>query len=339
VSFVPVILATLFTIPWKILDNTVREMEPFYQMNQVGGASVEDSLSLDYVASVLFTTPFKAFRRGHFIVLWSSLISLAVMILPSLASEATFVSITGTCSADVRDYTCRSAWAVYPRLIRAIQAVLSFIAVLVVLMIVCGYRRTSGVYSEPHSIAGLASLLSHPSALETFRQIDSTTKRRKFQRLLAGKRFALADIPVLGQGQCRSIIELEPKAAPPVRSKWLPRKRSKTKRSEVVDGKMAPDFDKTAEEDVLKPRLRISRIWWAIRLKLYYYLAIVFLCGFFILIAFYHVTTGKSGFENWMDSGTYGQRFEWTLLGTAIKVFWNYLDQGTSRPMPHISSS
>ncbi|KAH8780802.1 hypothetical protein BGZ57DRAFT_977760, partial [Hyaloscypha finlandica] len=287
VSFVPLILATFYTIPWKILDNTIREMEPFYQLSQPGGATAENSLCLDYATSFLFTTPFKSIRNGHAIVLWSSLTSLAVIFLPSLVSEALFVSTTGICTPDVRDRNCHSVWAVYPKLIRAIQALLSFIAVLLILMIIYGYRRNSGVYSEPLSIAGLASLLSNSSVLETFQMIDSTTKKRELQRLLAGKRFAISE-------------------------------------------KSPSDLDRTAEEDVMKPRLRISRVWCDIRLKLYYYLAIFFLGGLFILITFYFFTRGDSGFELWMDSGTYGLRFAWTGLGTAIKLFFNYLDQGKS---------
>jgi hypothetical protein len=330
VSFVPLILATFYIIPWKILDNTIREMEPFYQLSQPGGATAENSLCLDYATSFLFTTPFKSIRNGHAIVLWSSLTSLAVIFLPSLVSEALFVSTTGICTPDVRDRNCHSVWAVYPKLIRAIQALLSFIAVLLILMIIYGYRRNSGVYSEPLSIAGLASLLSNSSVLETFQMIDSTTKKRELQRLLAGKRFAISEFSALGKRECYGVTELEPETPAAITRKWLPRKKGRFKRMNNPDRKSPSDLDRTAEEDVMKPRLRISRVWCDIRLKLYYYLAILFLGGLFILIAFYFFTRGDSGFELWMDSGTYGLRFAWTGLGTAIKLFFNYLDQGKS---------
>jgi Protein of unknown function (DUF3433) len=340
VSFVPLILATFYTIPWKIMDNTIREMEPFYQLSQPGGATAEKSLCLDYATSFLFMIPFKSVHNGHAIVFWSSLIQLAVMLLPSLAADAIFVSTTGICTPDVRDRDCHSVWAVYPTLIRAIQALLSFIAIITIFMIIYGYRRNSGVHSEPLSIAGLASLLSNSPALDTFQQIDSTTKRRQLQRILAGKRFAISEFSALGQGPCYGIVELEPEISPTTTRKWLPRKKRGFKRMNektVLDSKGPSDLDRTAEEDIMKPRLRISRVWWDIRLKLYYYMAILFLGGFFILIAYYVFTRGHSGFELWMDSGTYGIRFAWTGLGTAIKLFWNYLDQGRSirSPFPY----
>lgn len=303
-------------------------MEPFYQLNQFGGATAENSLCLDYATTVLFSTPFKAFRQGHFVVLWSSLISLAAMFLPSLVSEAIFVSMTGTCSPPIDHNICHSAWAVYPRLIRAIQALLSFIVILLVFMIVYGFRRKSGVYSEPLSIAGLVSLLSNSPALDTFQRIDSTTKKRQLQRLLSGKRFAISEFFALGQGPSYGIIELEAEVPVANKRKWLSRKKKGAKQTVKSESESPSDLDRTAEEDVMKPRLRISRIWWDIRLKLYYYLAIFFLGGLFVLITFYFFTRGNSGFENWMDSNSYGLRFAWTGLGTAIKLFWNFLDQG-----------
>jgi hypothetical protein len=332
VSFVPLILATLYTIPWKILDNTVREMEPFYQLSQPGGATAENSLCLDYATSILLTTPFKALRRGHFIVLWSSLISLVVLFVPSLASEAVFVSVTGTCFP--HNKTCHSAWAVYPRLIRAIQALLSLIAVLLLFMIVYGYRRKSGVYSDPLSIAGLVSLLSNPPVLQTFRQIDSTTKKQNLQRLLAGKRFAISKFSELGQSPCYGIIELESPESPPANTdKRLARKKGIFKRLNTPDSNWPSDFDTAAGEDGSTPKLQKSRVLGKVKIKLYYCLAIVFLGGVVVLIAFYALTVANSGFEKWMDSGTYGLRFTWTGLGTAIKLFWNHLDQGKFFPL------
>jgi hypothetical protein len=57
VSFLPLIIAALYVIPWRILDSTIREMEPFYQLHQPGGSSAEYSLCLDYSTSFMFTTP------------------------------------------------------------------------------------------------------------------------------------------------------------------------------------------------------------------------------------------------------------------------------------------
>jgi hypothetical protein len=328
VSFVPLILATLYTIPWKILDNTIREMEPFYQLSQHGGATAENSICLDYATSSIFTVPVKAISRGQMLVFCSSLISLTVMFLPSLASEAMFVSMTGACAPSDRNDTCYSAWAVYPKLIRIIQALLSFIAILVIFMIAYSYRRPSKIYSEPLSIVGLASLLSNSPALESFQRIDSKTKQKELKILLAGKRFAILELSEMGQSPCSVILELQSNHPSTTANKWLPFGKTEFESSKISQITLPSDFDRSADDEGAKPKGRLSLFWQDFKTKFHFYLAMLFLCVVFILIAFYFFTVGNSGFEHWMDSETYGLRFAWTGLGTAIKLFWSNLDQG-----------
>jgi hypothetical protein len=68
VSFVPLILAVIFTIPWRILDSTIREMEPFYQLQRPDGSFAKDSLCLDYSTIWPFVASWKSLRKGHIMV-------------------------------------------------------------------------------------------------------------------------------------------------------------------------------------------------------------------------------------------------------------------------------
>jgi hypothetical protein len=153
VAFVPLLLAVVYTIPFRILDRTICEMEPFYQLHQPGGALAEHSLCLDYMTSNGFITPFKAGMRRHGYMFWSSLMSLAVVGLAPLSSEALFVSLSGApgmYGADITEHLQDYAsWGVYPVLARPIEGLLSFVAILIVFMIWAGRRRDSGVYGEP----------------------------------------------------------------------------------------------------------------------------------------------------------------------------------------------
>lgn len=318
-SVVPLILATLFSIPWKILDNTIKEMEPFYQLSRPGGATAENSICLDYATSTILTVPIKAISRGHMLVFCSSLISLAVMFLPALASEAMFVSVTGK-----HNY----AWAVFPNLIRIIQALLSFIAILVIFMIAYSCRRTYNIYSEPLSIAGLAGLLSLSPALETFQRIESKTKQKELKRLLAGRHFAILELSEMGQSPCPAIVELSSSSPSTITNKSLPRKELWFQSPKTTQSTLPSDFDRSVDEEWVKPEGRLRSVWQELKTKLHFCLAMLFLCVVFILIAFYYFTFGHSWFERWMDSQTFGVRFAWTALGTAIKSFLGYLDQG-----------
>lgn len=146
VAFLPLILASLYLLPWRILDRSIRELEPFHQLSKPGGAAAEKSLCLDYGTSFLWSTPFKSISRGHFIVFWSSLCSIAALSLAPLSSEAMFVSRTCTPNLVQGTQDCYSAWVVYPTFARAIQGVLAFIAVLLILLMLFNYSRTSGTY-------------------------------------------------------------------------------------------------------------------------------------------------------------------------------------------------
>ncbi len=318
-AFLPLILATLFSIPWKILDNTIKEMEPFYQLSRPGGATAENSICLDYATSTIFTVPIKALSRGHMLVFCSSLISIAVMFLPSLASEAMFVSMAGP----------NPAWAVYPNIFRIIQALLSLIAILVLFMIAYSSRRIYNIYSEPLSIAGLACLLSLSPVLETFQRIDSKTNQKELKRSLAGKRFAILALSEMGQNPCPAIVELPSNSSPTITNK-LQQKELRFQTLKTAESTLPSGFTRSIVEELVKPKGRLRRIWQEFKSKLHLCLAMLFLCGVFILIVFYYLTQGKSRFEDWMDSQTFDVRFAWTALGTAIKLLLSYLDQGNS---------
>jgi hypothetical protein len=292
-------------------------MEPFYQLSRPGGATAENSICLDYTTSTILTVPIKAISRGHMLVFCSSLISLAVMFLPALASEALFVSITG-----------KYAWAVFPNLIRIIQALLSFIAILVIFMIAYSCKRTYNVYSEPLSIAGLACLLSLSPALETFQGIESKTKQKELKRLLAGRHFAILELSEMAQSPCPAIVELSSGSPSTITNKSLPRKELWFQPPKTPQSTLHSDFDRSVYEEWLQPEGRLRSVWQELKTKLHFCLAMLFLCVVFFLISFYYFTFGHSWYERWMDSQNFGVRFAWTALGTAIKSYLSYLDQG-----------
>lgn len=162
-------------------------MEPFHQLQRPGGVTAENSLFLDYATSSIITAPFKATSRQHYVVLASSLISLITTALAPLSSETFFVSLFGDCGSNY----CYATWGIYTLLARTIEAILALIAILTALIIILGLRRDSGVFADPLSICGLATLINHPDVLREFRDIDSFASVSKMKRELAGLKFGL----------------------------------------------------------------------------------------------------------------------------------------------------
>ena len=50
-SFVPTILAVVYSIPWHLLASAIQAIEPFYQLQRPEGVTAQDSIALDYRAS------------------------------------------------------------------------------------------------------------------------------------------------------------------------------------------------------------------------------------------------------------------------------------------------
>jgi len=183
VSWIPLIIATLFAIPWRIVNNTTREIEPFYQLQLQGGATVENSLFLDYATSPFIITPFKALGRRYYIILSSSFISLAAITIASLSSETFFVSLSSACRPETVG-NCHTTGGVYTILASIIEALLAIIAILTVLIIILGVRRNSEVFADPLSIISLGTLINHLDILREFRAIGSTTSLSKLKEML-----------------------------------------------------------------------------------------------------------------------------------------------------------
>ncbi|PVH84231.1 hypothetical protein DL98DRAFT_584803 [Cadophora sp. DSE1049] len=332
VAIVPLLLAVIFTIPWRILDSTIRELEPFYQLARPRGAFAEDSLCLNYGASFLIAMPFKSITKGHFIVCWSSLISIAVLFLAPLASEAFFVSLTGTCGANIPSHLCHGVWGVYPSLVRAIQGILAFVAVLLVLLIAFNFKRSSGVFSEPLSIVGLASLLYKSPVLKDFREIDSLVKNKELKSILSGKRYALSEFTSTDQRPCYGLINVNTDVETGFAAKAT-RSGNKGRYKLVIGSKS--NVEVAAEEaSVHSSRSRGAKFWWVVTEKLYYIAAFMLLGGLLALISYYHWTSADTAFERFMNSQGFGVRFMMTGLGVAVKLFWSGIDQDLRKLAP-----
>lgn len=322
VAFTPLIVAVLFTIPWRIVDTTIREMEPFYQLQKEGGALAEHSLCLDYSTSLLITTPFKSVFRGHFMVFWSSLISIAVLTLAPLSSEAYFVSLSGQCGPNLPP--CRATWGVYVLLARMIEGILAFIAVLVALLILFGFRRKSGVYSEPLSIAGLASLFHNSPLLRGFREIDSRVSNKQLAEILAGKRYGISSFATSYRTHSHGILPADAESEAGFPSIVQGEKKGQYILVNVTEVQR-DGYGRPVRE---KLEVKVG-IWARIGAHLLQLSACFLVTGLLILITYYHWSGGENGFEWFMDSQGFGVRFMMSGLGVVLKSLWSTIDQGT----------
>jgi hypothetical protein len=129
-----------------------------------------------------------AFFKGQWLIFWTSFVYLVVGLLAPLASEALFLDIHYGCGTD----TC---WP--PKLsadgvvLRLLQGLLSFIAIMALAIMIMMHGSTTGLYSNPSSIASIASLLHHPEVLDDFRNLDDSISSKNLKKQLRNKRYQM----------------------------------------------------------------------------------------------------------------------------------------------------
>ncbi|KAF7864228.1 uncharacterized protein EAF02_010196 [Botrytis sinoallii] len=172
-SFLPLLLAMFYAIPWRILENTVRYMEPLYQLRPFSHSTVSEAIHIDYESPSIFILPFKSLSRIHLTMFITSLISVMMLAVAPLASQVMIVVESNYC-VGTGLATCDS-WGIYPSFARLLKGLLGSIAIFTLFLIFAGLRRDSGVNSEPLSLAGLA-VIRRKTPLSIQAINDSETK-------------------------------------------------------------------------------------------------------------------------------------------------------------------
>lgn len=124
-------------------------------------------------------------------MLWTScLYTVAVLITP-FTTELFHISKYCYWNDD-NQLICGPEMRINPIVARIIQALLAITLVLVVVVRLVVRRQRSGVYSDPSSIATLASLLHNPEVIADFRSISAgASKKEMLQAVGAKKRYQL----------------------------------------------------------------------------------------------------------------------------------------------------
>lgn len=317
-AFVPTILAVVYSIPWHLLASAIQEIEPFYQLQRPEGVAAQDSIALDYRASINVIATFSAFRKGHFLVCWSGLISLLVLVLAPIASQTVFISFIGSCTATSGREACSPELSVYPVAARVLQGILAFIAVLTIALAAAIKRGKSGLYADPLSIAGLATLFQNDHVVESFRLLNPYFPSSKMIRAsLQGHRFRITSyVGSDGSSSYGIVMCYEDPAT--VQNNYQTAFRGGKKYTSVavdaVDGHIPLRRQRTVSEFFIHPGAIAAFA--------------LFVAGLQALIIYYNNNSDDTAFERFMDSQSFGVGFLFTALGVMLKLYWCLLDDG-----------
>ena len=351
--FLPTILAVIFTIPWHILASAVKEIEPFHQLHKPEGATADKSLALTYRASVNFVSTINAMINGHYLVWWSGLCSLIVLILAPLSSETVFLAYVGSSNCDPfkSRETCIPQVSVFPLAARIVQGILAFVAILTFGLLIALFRLKTGVYANPLSIATLAALFQDQRVVDDFRKIESyyPPEAREFRKTLEGQRYRIGQYVDSDRQHRYGLYSLSEapydphpnKAAPPPYPQDQPKHplfAQKTAYTSVsVNPLDDPDPLSPHAPRFLAPQDRKRpREWFTY--TTHTACILLFTCsvlGLLFLLIYYNALPNTRAFEQFMTSGSFGVNFLFTSLGVVIKMYWTVLDDDIRLNAPY----
>ncbi|QDS68995.1 hypothetical protein FKW77_009371 [Venturia effusa] len=198
-GYFPVLLAVLFKLFWTAIYAKIKLIEPFMRMARPEGSIASDTLHTYYLSSYLMPDALFSMVKGHWLIFWSAVVYLAVGLLAPLGSEVLFMDTNWNCPnpdfSEMRKYN--PCWppklSVDPVMVRFLQGLLVFVAIMTITLMVMVIRTPTGLYSDPSSIGAIASLTHHPEVLDDFRKLDDEALLKDVRRQLGTRKYRLDD--------------------------------------------------------------------------------------------------------------------------------------------------
>ncbi|KAI1271013.1 hypothetical protein F5Y07DRAFT_44831 [Xylaria sp. FL0933] len=313
-TFAAILVATVLSIPIRIIDLNAQRLQPFHELASSGGTAATYSLYREAGSLRSMIQDVGLLFRGRWPL---TLLTTAMVVLSALAttfsSEVFVLVLHGSCYKGKGSASnCAYTIGIAALGARITQAFFFSIAALIVLTLLLLRKWQSGVESNPWSIAGTASLLSHPDIREVLLALPTRgTKLANavVQRELEAYAFKLDHFVIAGKMHYGIVVCRQGK--PGVLKRHMPLFGS-------CYG-FARRFKKLGvrRRGSVQPFFALSIMGRIITL--------LFLSGVIALIAYYNGPRTSQPFEHFLDSESFGVRLLFTVLGVIITFAWNEL--------------
>ncbi|KAH7370109.1 hypothetical protein BKA65DRAFT_561585 [Rhexocercosporidium sp. MPI-PUGE-AT-0058] len=310
-AFLPTIIAVLFSIPWGIVDTAAKEMEPFVRLASDEGASARFSLCLDYPGDFLLASPFKSLFRGHWIILLTSTMNLASLLLAPLASETVFISLQGTCNAETNGQFCVPTLSVYPPAARVLQAVLALLAIFLLFVTIFARRRSTGVYANPHSLAAVATLFHHPRLIDIFRNVPPATREKALETFLQAHSYKMGHYEQNQRTAYGMLVD--------------PKDQGEPEGYTYINLNGGLSVSTSSAGNQARKMKRAAQV-------LFFTCALAALTA---IVLWYRFSTSENIIFTFMQSQSVGVRFLFTTFGVLIRLFWDYARAAIHKHEPY----
>ena len=304
-NYLPVLLAVLLQILWTAVYANIKMIEPFIHLGSTNGSQADESLFSYFLSSSLDLSSIKGILKGRWLLLWTSLTYMVVQIIGPISSELLFLDSDYDCSnRDDRD-VMHPCWppqiAANPSVLRTLQALLSFAAIMTMSILVMLWFSNTAVSENPSSLAAIAQLSKHATVRADFRAVDPDADKNEIRTHFKHKRYRLDRYRNAENEWEYGIVphsvgnESVPFLAPnvDVQEPWAGQQKTKTRVWDVV----------------------MDSVFTAILLTI---------LG--VVVAYYK-EAGDTSFNRFFNSNQFGPRFVMTAVGAVIASNWRRLER------------
>lgn len=308
---IPTLLATLLTLPIRILDHVAKLYHPFHILATAqSGASAEHSICWETMGLWTFVTRFQAFFRGEILLaITGLLVALAAILVPISAETVRIILHGPDCHpGQGTSVNCGITLAVFPAWSRAALSILSAIGVLILILAVWLWRfHRTGLSGRPWSLAALAGFSSNQDfqtvlgRLKHIEHQEATIKNKRAREYLEGYSYVL---------EHRQDDAVQTYAIVPVED---------ARHGRVLDVSTMGHgsvVEQSASRSHKTSHFFALTLWGRL-------LILLVLLGMLALIILYWALGHKTAFGRWMSSETVGVRILIVTAGMTITLFWS----------------
>lgn len=320
-TFLPPLLGVTLAILVRVIDHNAKLYQPFQTLASVstsspsstsGGGTGEETLLLPHTGLPGLVAPFVALahhgRNALVPALSTAAVGCASLAAP-LAAEAVGLKLHGECWANTASPGCGPALGVSPAPARALAALLAAVAILLVAVGVLLGMRATGLWANPWSIAGMASLVRNKEVRMT------QSGEAAMKRVVKHKRYGLGYFTGERGREEYGIVLLDEEAG-------SLRRHAQGRGAGGSESDLDEDPAAVAKWDTQSRPLPFVtlRYPWRIAFAL-------FQLGVLIFIAYYHAYYRGEIRDNgklwlFLNSNTVGVRFVSAIIGVIIALCW-----------------
>ena len=304
-NYLGVLLAVALKELWAIVFSAAKMMEPFYQLQKPGGATVSETLLANYLSTWLSWRSFRSILLGQWVMIVTTLTYAFMSLLSPLATEMMSTIPTAWCIVNEKgdQQRCKLRWILQKPWTRGLEAVLALITLLIVILMIMNYRRKSGVQNNPSTLASMASLFHHRETIDELRALDPAASDKVIDQALSGSSYKIELYRKLDRSYHYGLVKVDPVSPTAIRDRYNP---VNNPHNITMMGSGQSHFTGRALRD------SIFLLWVA---------------ATFAVVLGYYLAKGKSPFNDFFNSGKWYPRFILTSVAVLINLHWKTLER------------